>query len=91
MRRTFLIGEKAGVRAMLPHPIDEPELVLELETSAIVAYVEEIATAGHDRCIIPIKPENIDAWLNPDPIKLSDLHAILDDLEHPYCEHRMAA
>jgi putative SOS response-associated peptidase YedK len=27
----------------------------------------EIAAAGHDRCIIPIKPENIDAWLNPDP------------------------
>lgn len=27
----------------------------------------EIAAAGHDRCIIPIKPENVDAWLNPDP------------------------
>ena len=26
----------------------------------------EIAAAGHDRCIIPIKPENVDAWLNPD-------------------------
>jgi putative SOS response-associated peptidase YedK len=25
----------------------------------------EVAAAGHDRCIIPIKPENIDAWLNP--------------------------
>ena len=25
----------------------------------------EVAAAGHDRCIVPIKPENIDAWLNP--------------------------
>jgi putative SOS response-associated peptidase YedK len=25
----------------------------------------EVSAAGHDRCIVPIKPENIDAWLNP--------------------------
>ena len=30
----------------------------------------EVAAAGHDRCIIPIKEENIDAWLNPDPKNL---------------------
>ncbi len=52
---------------------------------------EEIASAGHDRCIIPVKPENIDAWLNPNPTKLADLYAILDDRERPYYEHRMAA
>ncbi|MFS6641884.1 SOS response-associated peptidase family protein, partial [Staphylococcus aureus] len=23
----------------------------------------EVQAAGHDRCIIPIKPENVDAWL----------------------------
>ncbi|WP_187610445.1 hypothetical protein [Paraburkholderia sp. 31.1] len=27
----------------------------------------EVAAAGHERCIIPIKPEHIDARLNPDP------------------------
>lgn len=27
----------------------------------------EVAAAGHDRCIVQIKPENIDAWLNRDP------------------------
>ena len=27
---------------------------------------EEISLAGHDRCIIPIKHEHIDEWLNPD-------------------------
>ncbi|MDO8768531.1 MAG: SOS response-associated peptidase family protein, partial [Burkholderiaceae bacterium] len=51
----------------------------------------EVAAAGHDRCIIPIKPENIDAWLNPNPKKLASLYAILDDRERPYYEHRLAA
>jgi len=51
---------------------------------------EEVAAAGHDRCIIPIKPENIDAWLNPDPTNLAALYAILDDRERPYYEHRLA-
>ena len=51
----------------------------------------EVAAAGHDRCIIPIKAENIDAWLNPDPKNLGALYAILDDRERPYYEHRMAA
>ncbi|GAB2545425.1 SOS response-associated peptidase family protein [Rhodanobacter koreensis] len=51
----------------------------------------EIAIAGHDRCIIPIKPENIDAWLNPDPGNLAAAYAILDDRERPYYEYRMAA
>jgi putative SOS response-associated peptidase YedK len=51
----------------------------------------EVAAAGHDRCIIPIKPENVDAWLNPDPINLGAQYAILDDRERPYYEHRLAA
>lgn len=51
----------------------------------------EVAAAGHDRCIIPIKPENVDAWLNPDPNNLDALYAILDDRDRPYYEHRMAA
>src|SRR4051812_31650394 len=44
----------------------------------------EIAAAGHDRCIIPIKPENIDAWLNADPKNLAAQYAILADRERPY-------
>ena len=51
----------------------------------------EIAAAGHDRCIIPIKSENVDAWLDPNPGRLGDLYAILDDRERPYYEHRLAA
>ncbi|MGH8155708.1 MAG: SOS response-associated peptidase family protein [Rhodanobacteraceae bacterium] len=51
----------------------------------------EIAAAGHDRCIIPIKRGNLDPWLKPDPANLAALYAILDDRERPYYEHRLAA
>lgn len=51
----------------------------------------EVAAAGHDRCIIPIKPGHVDAWLNPDPRDKQALYAILDDRERPYYEHRLAA
>ena len=51
----------------------------------------EVAAAGHDRCVIPIKPEYVDAWLNPDPKNLAAQYAILDDRERPYYEHRLAA
>jgi putative SOS response-associated peptidase YedK len=51
----------------------------------------EVAAAGHDRCIVPIKPEHVHAWLNPDPKNLAALYAILDDRERPYYEHRLAA
>lgn len=51
----------------------------------------EVAAAGHDRCIIPIKPEHVDAWLNPDPTNLKGLYDILDDRAPAYYEHRLAA
>ena len=50
----------------------------------------EVALAGHDRCIIPLKLENIDAWLRPDPKNLAAQYAILDDRERPFYEHRLA-
>jgi len=51
----------------------------------------EVLAAGHDRCIIPIRPENIHAWLNPDPRNLKAMYDILDDRERPYYEHQLAA
>jgi putative SOS response-associated peptidase YedK len=67
----------------------EPDL---LSFAAITDDPEpEVAAAGHDRTIINIKPEHIDAWLNPDPKNLAALHAIFDDKRHPFYEHRLAA
>ena len=51
----------------------------------------EVLMAGRDRGIVPIKSENVDAWLNPDPSNLAPQYAILDDRERPYYEHRLAA
>lgn len=51
----------------------------------------EVAAAGHDRCIIPIRAQNIDAWLAPDRGDLRAQYAILDARERPYYEHRLAA
>lgn len=67
----------------------EPDL---LSFAAITdAPPPEVAAAGHDRCIVPIKPEHVEAWLNPDPSNLGALQAILDDRERPFYEHRQAA
>lgn len=51
----------------------------------------EVAAAGHDRCIVPIKPEHVDAWLNPTLAPREALYAILDDKARPYYAHRIAA
>ncbi|MEO8011076.1 MAG: SOS response-associated peptidase family protein [Dokdonella sp.] len=68
---------------------DEPDL---LSFAAITDEPPaEVAAAGHDRCIIPISEQNIDAWLNPQSHSLADLDAILDARARPFFEHRMAA
>lgn len=51
----------------------------------------EVSAAGHDRCIVPIRLENLEAWLQPDAAALDASYAILDDRERPYYEHRLAA
>lgn len=67
----------------------EPDLV---SFAAITDEPEpEVAATGHDRTIINIKPEHVDAWLDPDPANLAALQHILDDKHRPYYEHREAA
>jgi putative SOS response-associated peptidase YedK len=51
----------------------------------------EVAATGHDRMIINIKPENIDAWLNPQGRTDEELQAILSDRQTPYYEHEVLA
>jgi putative SOS response-associated peptidase YedK len=47
----------------------------------------EVASAGHDRCIVNIKPENVDAWLTPQGRSTAELQSILSDRETPYYEN----
>lgn len=49
----------------------------------------EVAAAGHDRTIINIKPEHVDAWLSGGEPRA--MYSIFDDKRHPYYEHRLAA
>ncbi|HUQ10936.1 MAG TPA: SOS response-associated peptidase family protein [Steroidobacteraceae bacterium] len=51
----------------------------------------EVAAAGHDRMIINLKQQNLDAWLKPDGRSLQQLDALLADREAPYYEHEVMA
>jgi len=50
----------------------------------------EVAATGHNRCVIPLKTQNLSAWLTPgsDP---AVYYALLDDRERPYYAHELAA
>lgn len=50
----------------------------------------EVAAAGHDRCIVQIRTQNVDRWLRAED---SDavLLGILDDPVQDHYEHRLAA
>jgi putative SOS response-associated peptidase YedK len=52
---------------------------------------EEVAATGHDRCIVPLKPENVARWLDPASSTTAQLDALLADRQRPYYEHRLAA
>jgi putative SOS response-associated peptidase YedK len=51
----------------------------------------DVAAAGHDRCIINLKPEHVDAWLTPEGRSADELQAILSDRVIPVIQHPMAA
>lgn len=51
----------------------------------------EIAAAGHDRCIIALKDEYIDAWLSPAQHSRAELLRMLCDPQRSFYEHRIAA
>jgi len=51
----------------------------------------EVAAAGHDRMIINLKPENLEAWLNPQGRSLDELQSLLADRQAPYYEHEVMA
>ncbi len=51
----------------------------------------EVAAAGHDRMIINLKPEHLEAWLQPEGRSLEALQQILGDRQMPYYEHEVMA
>ena len=51
----------------------------------------EVAAAGHDRMIINLKPEHLDAWLKPAGRSEEELQSILSDRQAPYYEHEVMA
>ena len=51
----------------------------------------EVAAAGHDRMIINLKPEHLDAWLSPQGRSEDELQRILSDRQAPYYEHEVMA
>ena len=51
----------------------------------------DVAAAGHDRCIINLKPEHVDAWLTPEHRSAAELQSILSDRALPVFQHAQAA
>jgi putative SOS response-associated peptidase YedK len=51
----------------------------------------EIKAAGHDRCIINLREENVEAWLTPQGRSDAELQKLLSDRQTPYYEHEVAA
>lgn len=51
----------------------------------------EVAAVGHDRCILPIQQEDLDAWLQPSVQDLAVQDAILDRAVRPYFTHNIVA
>jgi putative SOS response-associated peptidase YedK len=49
----------------------------------------DVAAAGHDRCIINLKPEYVDAWLTPEGRPRQELQAILSDRAIPFLQHEI--
>jgi len=54
-----------------------------------VEPLPDFIAAGHDRSVIAIRPENVDAWLDPMSGALTDMVAILDDPVDVSFEYRM--
>lgn len=52
---------------------------------------KEVAAAGHDRCIIPIREDKLNDWLDPNSKSNKDLFVVLEDCQKPLYKHRIAA
>jgi putative SOS response-associated peptidase YedK len=104
--RELKVGEEAQnvVLQFTPEPA-EPLLVAclwshwtdpkEPDVRGFAAITDEppadVAAAGHDRCIVNLKPEHVEAWLAPEGRSTEELQAILSDRATPVIRHAEAA
>jgi len=104
--RELRVGEEAQnvVLQFTPEPA-EPLLVAclwshwtdpkEPDVRGFAAITDEppadVAAAGHDRCIVNLKPEHVEAWLAPEGRSTEELQAILSDRATPVIQHAEAA
>lgn len=51
----------------------------------------EVRAVGHDRCIVPIQSDDLDAWLQPSRDDLATQDAILDRRVRPYFGHTVVS
>jgi putative SOS response-associated peptidase YedK len=49
----------------------------------------DVAAAGHDRCIINLKPEHVEAWLTPQNRSIEELQSMLSDRAIPVFQHEV--
>jgi putative SOS response-associated peptidase YedK len=49
----------------------------------------DVAAAGHDRCIINLKPEHVEAWLTPKNRSAAELQSMLSDRAIPVFQHEV--
>jgi putative SOS response-associated peptidase YedK len=49
----------------------------------------DIAAAGHDRCIINLRPEHVEAWLTPEAHSKQELQELLSDRAVPVFQHEV--
>lgn len=84
-------GEPMYIACLWAHWTDPKGIEPDLYSFAAITDEPEpeVLAAGHDRTIINIRPEHIDAWLTPDPNNLAEMHAIFDDKQHPYYVHKV--
>jgi len=85
-------GENLLIACLVSHWTDPTGNLPDLWSYAAVTDdpEPEVAAAGHDRTIVNLKPENVDAWLTPEGRSTEELFALLDD-KHPHYEHRKVA
>ena len=49
----------------------------------------DVAAAGHDRCIINLKPEHVEKWLTPRNHSIGELQSMLSDRAVPVFQHEV--